>query len=77
MKAFFTEFNLFLAAVAVAFVLGVVFSTKIKDWFKGIPGDVRKGLNDVENAVRAKLAVSHATAVAPVVAAAGATGPTA
>ena len=66
---FLTDFNLVLAGVAVAFVLGVLFSTKIKDWFKGIPSDVRAGLNQVETAVRAKLTVAHAAAVTPAIAA--------
>ena len=54
-----------------AFVLGVLFSQKIKDWFKGIPTDVRTGLTSVETAVRAKLAASHTTTLAPVQVAAG------
>ena len=66
-----TEFNLALAAVAIMFVLGVLLSTKIKDWFKGIPTDVRAGLTSVEAAVRAKLTASHTTTLAPVKVAAG------
>lgn len=76
MKTFFTEVEWVLIASAVAFVCGVLFSQKIKDWFKGIPSDVRAGLTSVEVAVRAKLATSHAAAVAPAIAAVGATGPT-
>jgi hypothetical protein len=66
---FLTDFNLVLAGVAVAFVLGVLFSTKIKDWFKGIPSDVRAGLNQVETAVRERLTAVHAAAVTPAIAA--------
>lgn len=76
MKAFFTGVEWVLIASAVAFVAGVLFSQKIKDWFKGIPSDVRAGLTSIETAVRAKLATSHAAAVAPAIAAVGATGPT-
>src|ERR1017187_3601466 len=64
-----TDFNLVVASVAVAFVLGVLFSTKIKDWVKGIPSDVRAGLTQVETAVQAKLKAAHAAAVAPAIAA--------
>jgi hypothetical protein len=62
-----TEFNIAAVLVVVAFILGVLFSTKIKDWFKGIPTDVRKGLTQVETAVRAKLSASHAVAVTPAI----------
>lgn len=80
MKAFFTGVEATLIAAAVAFVFGVLFSQKIKDWFKGIPSDVRTGLNQVETAVRAKLTAAHTAAVAPAVAAVvvpavGVTGP--
>ncbi len=68
---FFTDFELITAGVLAAFVLGVLFSTKIKDWFKGIPTDVRAGLTGVEAAVRAKLTASHVTTLAPVQVAAG------
>ena len=69
MKAFFTGVEGAVIAAAVAFVFGVLFSQKIKDWFKGIPTDVRAQLTRVEVAVRAKLAVSHVAAVAPAIAA--------
>jgi L-serine deaminase len=71
MRAFFTDLNVVLVSVAVAFILGVLFSQKIKDWAKGIPTDVRTSLTSVETAVRAKLAASHATTLAPVKVAAG------
>ena len=58
-----------------SFVFGVLFSQKIKDWFKGIPSDVRAQLTSIEVAVRAKLTASHTAVVAPAVAAVGATGP--
>jgi hypothetical protein len=45
MRTFLTEFQIDLVVALVAFVLGVLFSQKIKDWFKGIPTDVRTGQN--------------------------------
>lgn len=35
-------------APLAAFLAGVLFSQKIKDWFKGIPSEVRATLNGVE-----------------------------
>lgn len=67
----FTEFELIVASGAVGLVLGVLLSTKIKDWFKGIPTDVRAGLTSVETAVRTKLTAAHTTTLAPVKVAAG------
>ena len=58
--------NVTFVVSAVAFVLGVAFSQKIKDWFKGIPADVRQGLNNVEAAIIAKSKQITADTVAKV-----------
>jgi hypothetical protein len=63
-----------IAVAVVCLVLGVAFSTKIKDWFKGIPADVRTALNGVETSAlsNVKAAQTHvlsqlATALPPIV----------
>ncbi len=66
MRTFLADFKWLLADGAVAFVLGVLLSTKIKDAFKGIPSDVRTMLTQVETAVRAKLVTHPALAATPV-----------
>jgi len=43
-------FWLGLAVNVAIFVATLIFSTKIKDWFRGIPSDLRKGLNSIETA---------------------------
>lgn len=48
MFSFLTSFELSLLFAFGTFVTGVVFSQKIKDWFKGVPSDVRRALNNVE-----------------------------
>jgi uncharacterized BrkB/YihY/UPF0761 family membrane protein len=59
---------LFPALVVIAFVAGVVLSTKIKDVFKGIPSDLRTALDSVEadaaNAVKSAKKTVVTTAVA-------------
>lgn len=52
------------AIAFVAFVLGVVFSQKLKDWARGIPSEVRAGLNNLEAIVRQKVRDETASAVA-------------
>lgn len=37
-----------IVVLAVVFAAGVVFSTKIKDWFRGIPATVRADFNKLE-----------------------------
>lgn len=51
MSQFLAYFNTTLVACGVCFAVGVVFSQKIKDWFHGVPSDVRTGLNQIEAAV--------------------------
>lgn len=43
-----------LIAPVVAFGAGVLLSQKVKDWVRGIPSDIRKQLNQVEQAALAK-----------------------
>lgn len=57
--------NTFVVAV-VALVLGVVFSTKIKDFFAGVPSDTRSVLSAVENDVKNKLAMAKLDVLARV-----------
>lgn len=51
----------------VIFLAGVFLSTKIKDWLKGIPADVRKALQEVEAATveRIATATSNVTSQLP------------
>jgi hypothetical protein len=72
-SAMFTDPSLgtdFLVNVAVALVAGGVclspLGTKIKDFFKGIPSDVRTALNDVEADAVSKVKAAAAAAKAPV-----------
>lgn len=48
----------------VCLVLGMLFKTKITDFFKGIPADVRTALNNVEKDTLAKIKGAQATVVA-------------
>lgn len=49
MFGFLTSLELGLLGAAAAFIAGVVFSQKVKDWFKGIPSDLRTTLSGVES----------------------------
>lgn len=69
------EFN-FVVNIAI-FVVTLVFSTKIKDFFKGIPSDARADLTSIEtnitadvNSYRKALVAKFTPAPAPVVKAA-------
>jgi len=42
--------------IVVILGIGVGFSTKIKDWIKGIPAEARAELQKAENAIRLKFA---------------------
>jgi hypothetical protein len=52
---------------AVAFVAGLVLSTKVTDIFKGIPADLRATLNTVESAAVSKVAAAKTTIVSSAV----------
>ena len=64
MAKFFTDFELFLIVGVAAFVAGVLFSTKIKDWFQGIPSDLRAAFNQVETSTVAEVKVAQTAVVA-------------
>lgn len=65
----FAYINTTLIACAACFVVGVVFSQKIKDWFHGVPSDVRAGLNQIEATVLGHLTSTAQNAVKQVQAA--------
>jgi len=54
-------------SIAATFVVTLVFSTKIKDFFSGIPADLRKDLNSIESATLSKVAAAQKAVVASVV----------
>lgn len=54
-SSFMTDFNLVLAGLAVAFIAGVLLSTKVKDAIKGVPAAARTAINNVEADALAKL----------------------
>jgi len=53
--SFFTDLQVPLIVAAVAFVAGVVLSTRVKDWFKGVPSELRTALNGAETSARAAI----------------------
>lgn len=63
-SSFLTDFNLVLIAIGAAFVSGVVFSTKVKDFVKGVPSQVRAAINNVETDALGKLKVAQAQVLA-------------
>lgn len=66
MSQFLAYFNTTLVACGVCFVVGVVFSQKIKDWFHGVPSEVRTGLNQIEASVLGHLTATTQNIVAQV-----------
>lgn len=54
-------FNVTVVVVIAAFVAGVVFSQRIKDWAHGVPKELRKGLNEIETKLtqHVKSATTH------------------
>lgn len=62
------EINVIVAVVSLGVGLSPL-GTKVKDWFKGIPSDVRTALNGVETTVSADIKTKVASAKAGVVAA--------
>lgn len=56
------EGNLVISAVSLA--VGVFASTKIKDWFKGIPADLRTALNGVEKTTIANVKEAQTKVIA-------------
>lgn len=64
MLASLSTFEIAVAVAFVAFVLGVAFSTRVTDLFKGIPSDLRTALNGVEKATVANVKIAQASVVA-------------
>lgn len=64
MFSFLTVFEGDLAIGVAAFIAGVILSTKVTDWFKGIPSDLRSALNGVEKTVVSNVKVAQANVVA-------------
>jgi hypothetical protein len=62
--SFLTDFNLVLAGLVIAFVAGVLLSTKVKDTIKGIPSAARVAINNVEADALAKLKGAQANVLA-------------
>jgi hypothetical protein len=62
------EINLIVAVVVGGVCLSPL-GTKLTDWFKGIPGDVRTALNGVEKTTTANIKASVASAKAHALAA--------
>lgn len=64
MFGFLTNLEITLAVGAAAFIAGVVFSQKVKDWFKGIPSELRSALKNVETDTLSKIKAAQATVLA-------------
>jgi len=64
MFSLLTNFNLVLGGAVIAFAAGVVLSTKVKDFFKGIPAQARAALNNVEADTIAKIRGAQAQVLA-------------
>lgn len=66
MFSFLSASEFTLAACAVTALTTLVFSTKIKDWFSGVPADLRAGLTAVETKVKADVKAYQADLIAKV-----------
>jgi hypothetical protein len=53
-------------SIVATFVLTLLFSTKIKDFFNGIPADLRADLSSIESATLAKVKAAQKDVVASV-----------
>lgn len=54
-----TSLELTCLGLFAAFVAGVVLSQKVKDWFSGVPSDVRSALKTVEASALGNLKVAR------------------
>ena len=61
---FLTDFEIGLVVNFAVFVATLVFGQKIKDFFNGIPSDMRKGLTAIEGAAVAQVKTAQAQVVA-------------
>lgn len=66
MFSFLTELQINLSIGCAAFIAGVVLSTKVKDYIKGIPAQARVALNNVEAKALADVRQAQATALAQI-----------
>lgn len=65
--SFLTDFELGLVINFAVFVATLVFSTKIKDWFTGVPSSLRADLTKVETGIKSDVAKYQADLVAKIV----------
>lgn len=68
MLSFFTDLQLLLLASAVAFVAGVVLSTRVKDKLIGVPAELRTALNGAQASGLSALKTAQANVKADVIA---------
>lgn len=61
-----TDFEVNVLVAAGGLACGMIFKTKLTDWFKGIPSELRTALNSVETDTAAKLKSAVASAEAAV-----------
>lgn len=61
-----SEFQFALAVNVAVFIVTLVFSQKIKDFFSGVPADLRSSLSSIETSVKADVKNYQATLVAKI-----------
>jgi hypothetical protein len=66
MSTILEYFNVTVLAVVATFVATLVFSTKIKDFFAGVPADLRSDLTSIETSVKADVSSYQKTLVAKI-----------
>lgn len=66
MLDFITNLEINIIVGTVALICGVLFSTKIKDWYKGIPSQLRSALGGVEADALAKIKQAQADVLAKI-----------
>lgn len=62
-----TTFELSALTAFATFIAGVVFSQKVKDWFSGVPSDVRSALKTVEASALGNLKDARNTVLSQIV----------
>lgn len=66
MFSFLTDLEVNLVVGVVSAIAGVVFSTKITDFFQGIPAELRSALTSVKNDALAKVSAAKSSAISEV-----------
>lgn len=66
MLDFITNLEINIIVGAVALICGVAFSTKVKDWYKGIPSQLRAAISNVEGDALAKIKQAQADVLAKI-----------